>query len=113
MCPGPSRRSRSLLAPTLNGDPMRVPRPLYRRTLPGGGYVSIESTSEADADQVRASLLVERRADPVRRIGHAPPIVAEAIDVDPQRALAVLVEIAINNVEVAKYLQRWQSRMKG
>ncbi len=91
---------------------MRVPRPLYRRPLPGGGYVAIESTSDSDDAEVRASLLVERRADPVRRIGHAPPIVAEAIDRDPQRALAVLVEIATNNVEVAKYLKRWQSRMK-
>jgi hypothetical protein len=91
---------------------MRVPRPLYRRPLPGGGYVSIESTSDSSEAEVRASLLVERRADPLRRIGHAPPIVAEAIDRDPQRALAVLVEIATNNVEVAKYLKRWQSRMK-
>ena len=91
---------------------MRVPGPFYRRALPGGGYVSIESTSDSDANEMRASLLVERRADPVRRIGHAPPVVAEAIDPDPQRAVAALVEIATNNVEVAKYLKRWQSRTK-
>ena len=74
--------------------------------------MAIESSSEADAAEVRASLLVERRADPIRRVGHAPPIVAEAIDADPQRALAALVQIATNNVEVARYLKRWQSRTK-
>lgn len=57
---------------------------------------------------MHALLLVERRADPIRRIGHAPPVIADVVDSDLQRALDSLVEIATNNVEVARALQRWQ-----
>jgi len=57
-------------------------------------------------------LLVERRSDPTRRIGHAPPVVAEAVAADPAAALAALFEIAANNVEIARALQRWQGKNK-
>jgi hypothetical protein len=84
---------------------------LYSRLLPGGGYVSIEATPEAiDSPRIRAMLFVERRADPTRRIGHAPPVVAETVAVDPQRALEALFAIATNNVEIARALQRWQAK---
>jgi hypothetical protein len=84
---------------------------LYSRALPGGGYVSIESSSETDDEsRVHAVLLVERRADPTRRVGHAPPIVAEAVAQDPGQALDALFAIAANNVEIARALQRWQAK---
>jgi hypothetical protein len=89
----------------MNGDGQ-----LYSRALPGGGYVSIESMPEsADPSRIRAQLLVERRVDPTRRVGHAPPVVAEAVAADPQAALEALFAIAANNVEIARALQRWQA----
>jgi hypothetical protein len=86
---------------------------LYSRPLPGGGYVAIESQPEApDTPAVHALLLVERRADPARRLGHSPPVVAEAVAPDPEHALDALFAIAINNVEIARALQRW-AKTKG
>jgi hypothetical protein len=84
---------------------------VYRRPLPGGGYVAIESTPDASGDAtVRAHVLVERRSDPGRRVGHVPPVVAETVAPDVKHALDALSEIAANNVEVARALQRWQAR---
>ena len=80
--------------------------PLYTRQLPGGGYVVIEATRH-DAE-VSLRLYVERRVDPKRRTGHPPPVVAEITGVDPERGVRQLVQIAENNVEVARALQRWQ-----
>jgi hypothetical protein len=62
---------------------------------------------------VHALLLVERRADPIRRIGHEPPVIADVVGADLQRVLESLIEIATNNVEIARALQRWQSKPRG
>ena len=91
---------------------------VYRRALPGGGYVAIESSPDATGDsdskpQVKAHVLVERRSDPGRRVGHAPPVVAETEAADVEQAVGALSEIADNNVEVARALQRWQARRSG
>jgi hypothetical protein len=84
---------------------------VYRRALPGGGYVAIESSPDATGDSgVKAHVLVERRSDPGRRVGHVPPVVAETEAADVQQAVEALSEIADNNVEVARALQRWQAR---
>jgi 2-polyprenyl-6-methoxyphenol hydroxylase-like FAD-dependent oxidoreductase len=58
-------------------------------------------------------VLVERRSDPGRRVGHAPPVVAETEAADVEEALDALSELADNNVEVARALQRWQARRSG
>ena len=91
---------------------------VYRRALPGGGYVAIDSSPDATGDsdskpQVKAHVLVERRSDPGRRVGHAPPVVAETEAADVEQAVDALSEIADNNVEVARALQRWQARRSG
>jgi hypothetical protein len=93
-------------------DAVTAPDSRYMRSLPGGGYVAIESTRESASALVHASLLVERRADPVRRVGHPPPVVAEVVDPDPQRALGALYDIAQDNVEVARALRRWDLRAR-
>jgi len=87
---------------------MRNPGRLYMRPLPGGGFVSIESAGTGPG-AVRAILIVERRADPARRLGHAPPVVAEATAENTARALDALFSIASNNVEIARALQRWRA----
>jgi hypothetical protein len=81
---------------------------LYTRMLPGGGYVLIEAKRGEEAE-LRLTLSVERRVDPQRRAGHAPPIVAESSHPDAARAASELLKIAADNVEVAQALRRWQA----
>jgi hypothetical protein len=69
----------------------------YSRALPGGGLVVVELESDG------AHLWVERRTDSSRREGHTPPVLASAADPEP------LVEIAADNVAVARAIQRWQA----
>lgn len=49
---------------------------LYARPLTSGGYVAIEASQPAGAPY-RACVYVERRTDPLRRDGHAPPVLAQ------------------------------------
>jgi hypothetical protein len=69
----------------------------YSRALPGGGLVVVELESDG------AHLWVERRTDSSRREGHTPPVLASAPDPE------ALVEIAADNVAVARAIQRWQA----
>jgi hypothetical protein len=69
----------------------------YSRALPGGGLVFIDTGDDG------ARLWVERRTDPRRREGHTPPILARAADP------GALMEIAADNVAVARAIQRWQA----
>lgn len=84
---------------------------LYSRELPGGGLVMIEAQGEESALH-RVRIAVERRSDPKRREGHAPPVIAEAEA--PTRALAFeeLYEIAVDNVAIARGLIQWQARRR-
>ena len=88
---------------------MPIDKTLYRRTLPGGGFVNVELEPQTSAGIHRAHVAVERRSDPVRRDGHAPPVVASAEDGTRQGAFAKLLAIAADNVAVARALLRWQS----
>lgn len=88
---------------------MSEPPPRYTRPLPGGGYVEIDQTGDPKAG-FSARLRVERRADPHRREGHPPPVIAEAEGADPEVAFAPLHAIAASNVSLAQRIQRWQRR---
>jgi len=90
-----------------------VPRAiLYTRELPGGGYVTIDSV--ADGRGLHARLWVERRADPTRRSGHLPPVIAECDATDPDSALGELRPLAQDNLSLALAIRRWQvSRRAG
>lgn len=84
---------------------------LYTRRLPGGGVVRIEATpSPADCSAVQARVCVERRSDPERREGHAPPVIAETSAPTPALALQALFGVASDNVAVARGLLQWQAR---
>jgi hypothetical protein len=82
---------------------------LYRRTLPGGGYVNVELEAPSQSGRHRAYVAVERRSDPVRRDGHTPPVVASAEGGTRQGVFAQLLAIAADNVAVARALLRWRS----
>ncbi|HKG93925.1 MAG TPA: hypothetical protein VKA84_18595 [Gemmatimonadaceae bacterium] len=89
---------------------MTFPEVLYTRPLPGGGYVAIEALepeSESEGQTYRARLSVERRTDPSRRAGHAPPVIAEARGASRTKVLDDLVAIASNNVAVAQRILQW------
>lgn len=77
---------------------------VFERRLPGGGYVMVERLRQADPDSPHARLVVERRADPTRRIDHRPPVVAEASGAGSDRVLADLMAEAADNVMVARRL---------
>ena len=82
---------------------------LYTRDLPGGGYVTIEAL-ETSPSSYRARVLAERRADPTRRAGHTPPVIAEAEGASPTSVFDELYPIAADNVAVARWIMRWQAR---
>ena len=81
---------------------------LYTRELPGGGYVAIEALP-ADGAQYRARISVERRTDPARRVGHLPPVIAEAAGPSRTSVFNELYRIASDNVAVARGILRWQA----
>ena len=81
---------------------------LYTRELPGGGYVAIETVGE-EGQLFRARVSVERRTDPERRMGHAPPIIAEASGSSRASVFNELYQIAADNVAVASGIMRWQA----
>ena len=82
---------------------------LYTRDLPGGGYVAIEARAHGEG-RFQAHLLAERRADHARRAGHAPPVIAEAEGTSPTSVFDELYAIAADNVSVAQWIMRWQSK---
>jgi len=92
---------------------MNEPTILYSRSLPGGGYVAVEADALADGRGLRGWVAVERRTDPVRRLGHVPPVIAEAEGPTAQRLLQALREIAADNVSVAQGLRRLEARKDG
>jgi hypothetical protein len=81
----------------------------YQRELPGGGFVQVEEDSTGGDGTHRVVVLVERRTDPARRDGHRPPIIASAEGASSQGVFRQLLEIAGDNVAVARALLRWQS----
>jgi hypothetical protein len=82
---------------------------VYRRRLPGGGYVKVDVEDASQPGVHRAYVAVERRADPVRRDGHEPPVIASAEGGTPQGVFAKLLAIAADNVAVALALLRTRS----
>jgi hypothetical protein len=81
---------------------------LYSRELPSGGIVLIESDS-GETGLHHAFVSVERRADPLRRAGHHPPIIAEAHAPSRVAVLRELYSIASDNMAISQALVRWQT----
>ncbi|MGQ0539592.1 MAG: hypothetical protein ACT4R6_11630 [Gemmatimonadaceae bacterium] len=73
--------------------------------------MNIESQEQSAGDEQmhRAVVTVERRTDPTRRDGHTPPIVAVATGPSAQGVFRQLLEIAGDNIAIAKALLRSQA----
>jgi hypothetical protein len=86
---------------------------LYRRTMPGGGYVEVEVEATGDAadpaGRRRGRVILERRADMGRRVSHQPPVVAELVGDDMDGLMAELFRLVRDNAALARSLMRWQS----
>ena len=89
--------------------------PLYRRPMPGGGYVEVELEAPAarlsarPGHMLHGRIIMERRADPSRRHGHQAPIVAELTGDDRDELMAELFRLARDNCALARNLMRLQS----
>lgn len=82
---------------------------VYRRELPGGGYVTIDRDVDVAADEMpRTRVWVERRGESQRRNGHAPPIIAEIEGDEQSPAFADLYRMVSDNAAIARALMRWQ-----
>ena len=90
---------------------------LYRRELPGAGYVAIdlmqphdESEPARSSEGSRIRVSVERRGDEERRSGHHPPVVAEFTGDDSAPEVGELYRMAADNAALARALIEWQGR---
>ena len=84
-------------------QPARRDRPsVYRRDLPGGGYVAIEVERAQPLARTRVS--VERRAIADRREGHKPVVIAEADGDERSPSFNELYRIAADNAAIARAL---------
>lgn len=80
---------------------------VYRRELPGGGYVAISVKREfADREVPRIRVSVERRAEDDRRTGHVPLVIAEADGDEGSPRFTELYRIAADNAAIARALLR-------
>jgi hypothetical protein len=81
--------------------------PVYRRELPGGGYVAIDvQRRAAQRLACRTRVSVERRSADERRAGHVPVVIAEAEGDERSPAFTELYKIAADNSAIARALLR-------
>ena len=92
---------------------------LYRRDLPGAGYVIIEAARQSDHEgegeaqtpaRTHIRICVERRESVERRAGHEPPVVAEFTGDRSAPEVGELYRMAADNVALARALLEWQAR---
>ena len=106
------------LSMEVSTESIRTPTRVYRRELPGAGYVAIDVTpayddTAEDGSEVgrsRVRVYVERRASEERRSGHAPPVVAEFAGDDRAPEIGELYRMAGDNAALARALLAWQSK---
>jgi hypothetical protein len=77
---------------------------IYRRDLPGGGFVAIVVARGRETTRTRVS--VERRAIDARRRGHQPIVIAEADGDERSPSFIDLFRIAADNAAIARALLR-------
>ena len=82
----------------------RASERLFHRDLPGGGFVAIELTGTIATDR-KVRVVVERRGDRARRVGHAAPVILEETW-SPDRGIGELYRMACDNVAIARGLLR-------
>ena|ERR1051325_9117164 len=80
---------------------------VYRRELPGGGYVAIKVWRDrTEREMPRTWVCLERRGHDDRRVGHEPIVIAEADGDERSPAFGELYQIAADNAAIARALLR-------
>ena len=79
------------------------------RRVAGDAWAVVVVLAAPSGDLRRAHVAVERRREPFRRDGHEPPVIASAEGVTTHSVFRQLLEIASDNVAIARALLRWQS----
>jgi hypothetical protein len=104
-----------LISPSVGSDaelpPQSATAILYARPLSDGGFVAIEARQPAGASY-HACVYVERRSDPGRRHGHAPPIVAEYEGPTRLSVMTELYRLAADDELIARGMARWVERKR-
>jgi hypothetical protein len=77
---------------------------VYRRDLPGGGYVAIKVQRDRELTRTRVS--VERRCSSERRTGREPVVIAEADGDERSVGFSDLYRLAADNAAIARALLR-------
>ena len=92
-----------------------VPRaPVFRRELPGGGYVVV-GVERATADRAvpRTCVWLERRADDERNAEFKDaPLIAAADGDETSDAFAEMYRLATDNAAVARGLMQWRAKQR-
>ena len=99
-------------------ETVQAPTRVYRRELPGAGYVAIDVTrtpvnasdEQGEVEPSRVRVYVERRASEERRSGHTPPVVAEFAGDHRAAEVGELYRMAADNAALARALLQWQGR---
>jgi hypothetical protein len=86
----------------------QAPKVMFSRELPGGGYVTIQ-VQDGDGAPCRGRITVERRSDLRRRDGESVPIIAEREGLSAELVYESLLEIATDNVAVARAIRAWEA----
>lgn len=89
----------------LESSDRRAAERLFHRDLPGGGYVAIELAAPHSPSGRQVRVVVERRADRARRLGHRPPVIHQE-EWQPDRGIGELYRMACDNVVIARGLLR-------
>jgi hypothetical protein len=106
------------LSMEVSTESIQTPTRVYRRELPGAGYVAIDvmrtydDTAEdgSEVERSRVRLYVERRASEERRSGHVPPVVAEFAGDERAPEVGELYRMAADNAALARALLKWQGK---
>src|SRR3954465_5186245 len=86
--------------------------PVFRRELPGGGYVVIGvERPSADRPVPRTCVWIERRADDNRNAEYQhAPLIAVAEGDEQSAAFTEMYRLAADNAAVARGLMEWRAR---
>jgi hypothetical protein len=80
---------------------------VYRRELPGGGFVAIDVERQRTEREIpRSRVYLERRGRLDRRPGHSPIVLAEADGDEHSPGFTELYQIAADNAAIARALLR-------
>ena len=91
-------------------DLERSRAPVFRRELPGGGYVVIGvERPVGDRSVARTWVWVERREGDERPSDHEAPVIASVDGDERSAAFTEMYRLAADNAAVARALMQWRA----